>query len=531
MKSIVTDEAMLREPVDRGVRLVAISLLDDAQKAADKMTSLSKELRDGDNAGNEALHDFRVAIRRLRSWMRAFKPWLRDDLRRKQRRRFARIAETTRIARDASVHLDWLRKERSALSARQRVGQTWLSERLDAQRSDGVDEALAAAADFAPAVPKITRRLDTYRAPVREADGAARFGAVVAERLLKESEELRGRLAAVHSFTDVKQLHRARIAAKNLRYITEPVSDLMRDGGTIIETLKTLQDSLGDLHDVHVFADELVAATQDAAGSRARRVSEVVLADDTDESEDDRVRRARARDPGPGLLGLARLLHERGMHAYAELERDWLNDAGAPFFERVSELAAELGGRSSRKDMEIEHKYLLKRLPIATVDAPSVEIEQGYLPGEKLVERLRRIRFADGAEKWFRTIKAGSGLERIELEEEADADLSRAMWQLTEGRRVHKRRYSIRESEDVVWEVDEFLDRELVLAEIELPTGDTLFELPVWLQDVLDREVTDEPEYSNTRLAQSHVDVKPSKDAGDFTQADLPRDQEIRESL
>src|SRR6266576_3427699 len=98
MKSIVTDETMLQEPVDRGVRLVAISLLDDAQKAADKLTNLSKELRDGDTADNEALHDFRVSIRRLRSWVRAFKPWLSDDVRPKQRRRFSRIAETTRIA-------------------------------------------------------------------------------------------------------------------------------------------------------------------------------------------------------------------------------------------------------------------------------------------------------------------------------------------------------------------------------------------------------------------------------------------------
>jgi len=202
------------------------------------------------------------------------------------------------------------------------------------------------------------------------------------------------------------------------------------------------------------------------------------------------------------------------MHAYARLESDWLNDAGAPFFERVSELAAELGRRSSRQNLEIEHKYLLKRLPLAAVDAPSVEIEQGYLPGEKLVERLRRIRFADGAEKWFRTVKAGKGLERVELEEEADADVSRAMWQLTEGRRVHKRRYSIRESEVLVWEVDEFLDRDLVLAEIELPTSETVFELPPWLKDVLDREVTEEPEYSNARLAQSPVEPQASKETG-----------------
>lgn len=515
MKSIANNEAMLREPADRGVRVVAISLLEDAEKAADKVTSLSKELRDGDTAGNEALHDFRVSIRRLRSWVRAFKPFLGDDLRKKQRRRFSRIAETTRIARDASVHLEWLRKERSALSARQRVGQTWLSERLEAQRIDGIDAAVSAATDLATAIPKLTKRLDSYRASVRDADDTARFGAVVAESLLKESEELRGQLAAVHNFTDVKQLHRARIAAKNLRYVAEPVSDLIRDGDAMIETLKGLQDVLGDLHDVHVFAEELVAATEDAAGSRARRVSEVVLADDTDDSEDDRVRRARARDPGPGLLGIARLLHERGMVAYARLESDWLNEAGAPFFERVSEIATALGRRSSRVDREIEHKFLLKRLPLVAVDAPSVEIEQGYLPGERLIERLRRIRFADGAEKWFRTVKAGKGLERIELEEEADADLSRAMWELTQGRRVHKRRYSIRESDDLVWEIDEFLDRGLVLAEIELPASDTKFEVPSWLTDVLDREVTDEPEYSNARLARSTGEAMTTREAAD----------------
>src|SRR5258706_10187979 len=253
--------------------------------------------------------------------MRAFKPWLRDDIRGKQRRRFSRIADATRAGREASVDLQWVRKERSALSARQRVGKPWLSERLDAQRRGGIDVALAAAEDFAPAVPKITRRLDSYRAPVREADSTARFGAVLAERLLKESDQLRTQLAAVHSFTDVKQLHRARIAAKNLRYVTEPVSDLIRDGGATIETLKALQDVLGDLHDVHVFADELVAATEGAAGSRARRVSEVVLADDKDDSEDDRVRRARARDPGPRLLGVARLLPQRGMPAPGEPAR------------------------------------------------------------------------------------------------------------------------------------------------------------------------------------------------------------------
>jgi CHAD domain-containing protein/CYTH domain-containing protein len=516
MKSSVLEERTLREPVDRGVRLVALSLIDDAQKAGDKLIALSNELRDGDIQGDEALHDFRVAIRRLRSWVRAFKPWLRDDISGKRRRALSAIGDATRKSRDAAVHLEWLRNERSALSGRQRLGQSWLSEKLDAQRRDAAEDALAAAVDFGMMVPKLTRRLDFYRAPVRAPESAARFGTVVAERLRKESDALRVQLAAVHSFTDVKEAHRARIRAKNLRYVLEPVAKLVPDGKAIIETLKKLQDALGDLHDVHVFAEELVAATEEAAGSRARRVSEVVLAEDGGDSEDDRVRRARARDPGPGLLGLARRLHERGNDAFGEVERDWLNDAGASFFERVRVFAAELGRLASR-GIEIERKYLLKRLPMVALDAPSVEIEQGYLPGNKLVERIRRVRFPDGAEKWIRTVKAGDGIQRVELEEEADADSLRAMWRITKDRRVRKRRYSIRESADVVWEVDEFLDRDLVLAEIELPTRDTRFELPQWLQEVLDREVTDDPEYSNARLAQSHVDAQPTREMGEIS--------------
>jgi CHAD domain-containing protein/CYTH domain-containing protein len=470
------------DPADRGVRVVALSLITSAQMAGDKLTSLASELRDGGAGADDALHDFRVAVRRLRSWVRAFRPLLADDVSRKQRRHLSRIFDATRATRDATVHLEWLHKERPVLSARQRVGQAWLSERLVSQRSSGAEGALAAAADFESMMPKLTRRLSFYRAPVSELERTPRFGSVLAKSLRTQSEKLRRQLAAVHDFTDVRKAHRARISAKNLRYVIEPVAKLVGEGDAIIQALKTLQDSLGDLHDVHVFAGELVAATQ--------------------ESEDDRVRRARSRDPGPGLLGLARHLHERGIQSYANLERDWLNDAGAEFFERVREFAAALEHRA-RFGTEIEHKYLLTRLPAAALDAPSVEIEQGYLPGEKLVERIRRVTMPDGAEKWFRTVKAGNGLERVELEEEADVNLAQVMWGLTNGRRLRKRRYSICESDGLTWEVDEFLDRELVLAEIEVPTPDTRFEVPVWLHDVMDREVTDEPEYSNARLAQS----------------------------
>lgn len=524
MKSEVLEESALREPVERSVRLVALSLISDVEKAGEKMVGLATELREGGEAADEALHDFRVAIRHLRSWVRAFRPWLDADISKKRRRRLSKIADATRVSRDAAVHLEWLIKQRASLSARQRVGQSWLKERLSKERTEGAGGALAAAEEFASLAPKLAKKLDFYRAPLRDTENGELFGRVIAERIENEASRLRRRLNGIERFTDVEPSHRARIAAKNLRYLIQPVAAFAAGGDAIIETLKKLQDSLGDVHDVHMFAGDLVGATETAAGARARRVSEVVMADDDGESEDDRIRRARARDPGPGLLGIARHLHERGMQAYAEVERDWLNDAAADFFERVHKFATELG-RSASRGTEIERKYLLTRTPGVVAEASSVEIEQGYLPGEKVLERIRHARFADGGEKWFRTVKSGDGLKRVELEEETEPRLGRAMWDLTKYR-LRKRRYSIRESDDLTWEIDEFLDRDLVLAEIELPTPDTKVELPAWLQEVLDREVTDDLEYTNARIAQSgRPDLKSS--SAEHPRAPIPQKQSI----
>lgn len=493
----MVDESLLQEPADRGVRLVALLLLADAQKAGNRLTSASRGLHHGTVESDDALHDFRVSVRRLRSCIRAFKPWLRDAIPRKQRRRLSGISDATAATRDASVHLEWMREEQAGLDASQRVGHAWLSEQLETQRNGGSDAALSAASELHAMVAKLTRRLDSYRAAVLAHEHPARFGAILAQRLLNESESLRGHLAAIHHVTDVDESHRARISAKRLRYLAEPVAKLAGDGDAIIEMLKTLQDSLGDLHDVHVFSKEIVRSAEEAAPLQATRVSEAVRGV---ENQGDRVRRTRSRGPGPGFLRLAHRLHERRTRAYAIIDREWLNDAGAAFFTRVRDFAAEIMRRASPAT-EIERKYLLARLPENALDAPFVEIEQGYLPGKRLIERIRRVRSTEGVERWFRTVKIGSGIERLELEEESDANLCRVMWRLTTGRRVRKRRYSIRDVSDALWEVDEYLDRTLVVAEVELPAPDTVIELPSWLRAVLDREVTDEPEYANDHLA------------------------------
>jgi CYTH domain-containing protein len=148
---------------------------------------------------------------------------------------------------------------------------------------------------------------------------------------------------------------------------------------------------------------------------------------------------------------------------------------------------------------EIERKYLLARAPTLPADATVREIEQGYLPSREMEERVRRIQEGERV-RFKRTIKVGSGVRRFEFEEEIDAEVFDTLWTLTEGRRIRKRRHVVQQG-DLVWEVDEFLDRDLWLAEIELPSEEHPFEVPAWLAAAAPREVTESGEYANRKLA------------------------------
>jgi CYTH domain-containing protein len=121
------------------------------------------------------------------------------------------------------------------------------------------------------------------------------------------------------------------------------------------------------------------------------------------------------------------------------------------------------------------------------------------VPGEAILERVRKKSDASGT-KYFRTVKLGRGIERIEIEEKITRALYAKLWPLTEGRRVEKRRYAIEDGE-LTWEIDVFTDRELVLCEVELERADVEVRLPDWLAPYVERDVTDEDTYVNANLA------------------------------
>ena len=149
--------------------------------------------------------------------------------------------------------------------------------------------------------------------------------------------------------------------------------------------------------------------------------------------------------------------------------------------------------------IEIERKWLLSALPPRVRELTPALLRQGYLAGEALVERIRSVSH-DGATTWLRTVKLGRGIARIEVEEETTDALGAALFALTEGKRVEKRRYAVNDGE-LIWEIDEFTDRELVLAECELTSEDALATPPAWLAPYIVREVTGETAFTNWKLA------------------------------
>src|SRR5262249_45947533 len=67
------------------------------------------------------------------------------------------------------------------------------------------------------------------------------------------------RAADAHPSTDPAEIHQLRIAAKRLRYLMEAVSRLgYGDASRAVGWLRSLQDNLGDWHDIDAFEDEVI---------------------------------------------------------------------------------------------------------------------------------------------------------------------------------------------------------------------------------------------------------------------------------
>lgn len=492
-------EALLDVRPEEASRRLAIGLIDGALEAM-------KRLEAGEDP--EALHDVRVALRRLRSTLRAYESVLSGKKLAKRKRALAALTKGTGEGRDAEVQLAW------AEQLERGPGRDVLVEHLAERKRRGYaavhDDVLRGLGTL---LPKLRRDLSRYRVEhvVFEPPSEHAFRALLGRLLRDEVNVLEQTLRGVRSIDDEALAHRGRIHGKRIRYLLEPFKDTLERGPRAIKALRGLQDLLGHLNDLSVRTESLRVALEHTAQERARRLvddavrseaahrrsaSGALSAPDGDVEARDRTHYERAQE---GLLAMLRDVLADKQTTFDELTQEWLHGA------LLGSLVTELEGLSSALEVagapkEIERKYLLSALPPHLSSKTPSRLDQGYLPGEQLVERIRRVQNADG-ERYVRTVKLGRGVSRIEVEEACGRDVFDKLWSLTAGRRVQKQRYAVPEGERV-WEIDAFLDRELFLAEIELASEDEVVQFPSWLAPYVVRDVTDEPTYVNSKLAQ-----------------------------
>lgn len=147
-------------------------------------------------------------------------------------------------------------------------------------------------------------------------------------------------------------------------------------------------------------------------------------------------------------------------------------------------------------NQEIERKFLVKG-DYKKMVTKKTKIVQGFLC--TVPERTVRIRIK--GDKGFLTIKGignASGASRYEFEKEIEVSDAQDLMKICEPGVIDKTRYIVPTENNLFFEVDEFYgeNQGLTVAELELPSEDTVFDKPDWLGE----EVTGDVRFFNSML-------------------------------
>jgi CHAD domain-containing protein len=326
------DDKALKLPLREGARRIALGFLEDAERASDRLSRRTEE---------RSLHQFRVAIRRLRSWLRAFKDDFDDVLDKQDRRKLRDIAAATNLGRDTHVQLEWLRGAAKGVSFRRKRAASWLKEYLELRQryDDPMDAELLD--EFRRVRAHLERALDGLKVPAGKRAAMPTLGVALAAQLVPHVDDLWSALDKIRSVNDEKPAHEARIEAKRLRYLMEPAAPFAKKGRELLEQVRSLQDELGALHDAHLLGHELRAALTASAVARVAHASADALGRPDLDSKDT-FSGMLAMAPRSALLALAKRVREDSSRAYKRVRKDWLSGRYRKFSRNMATFAKRI---------------------------------------------------------------------------------------------------------------------------------------------------------------------------------------------
>lgn len=245
------NDNVLRYSAHEGLKTFALQQIRKATYACSHLTDPSEP---------DALHDFRVAVRRLRTWIRVFKHYHNVD--RKTIKRLGKLTDSTNRLRDLEVCRNWLDASGSEIVISPDGKQVLeiLREKLN---KDYEQELAAINTHMAADWEKLLVSLDKHLASGIDTDKTEdRLPNVAGKKILVICKSVDDQLALIHTIEDRGAIHKLRIYFKRLRYLLEPFRFQKPAIKEIIKSLKNIQDLLGDFRDAYV-SSGLLATYQD----------------------------------------------------------------------------------------------------------------------------------------------------------------------------------------------------------------------------------------------------------------------------
>jgi CHAD domain-containing protein len=392
------------------------------------------------------------------------------------------------VSRDLEVHIDWIEKFARARRKKNQAGTAWLIKRLEAKKARADLELRQVLDDYLEStVAGIDKALGKYTVTIGEPRTS--FAHVTADLLRSHAVAARTALGRVTNIGDRVEAHEARIAAKRLRYLLEPLRSSVDRVDDLVKRLSQLQDDFGSLHDAQVFGSEIARLLAKVLTSRAEAAAEP----DADASDT-----AADADQAEMLLAISRRLHRDEESTFARARESWLGDQSASLWTDVESVASELDAIAADAH-RVERVYLLREVPDQTPPSTVVIVDLGFVAGEGVSECVSRVSNEDGAH-YRRTLETTRGLDSSSFSEETSQRVFAALWPLTKGHRLRARRRVV-ESDGHRWTIDELSEHDVVLARVSLSDPRELAAIPDWLEPVVERDVTDDDNYDAWTLA------------------------------
>jgi CHAD domain-containing protein len=232
--------------------------------------ALTRHLPGAVKGDDRAVHQARVASRRLRESVPVLSAGLRGSQGNKARRKIRRLTGALGMVRELDVALkvvDELAQVRDVpraaidelrvhlLSERQKRREAML-ERLDEVNAD-----------------KLNRRLASVAAALTRAETEP-WRDVLGKRLLKRARRLASAVEAAGHLYAPDRLHQVRIATKKLRYGLEMAAGSgVRAAAPLVRALKRAQGLLGRIQDLQGLQEHVAAIQADSNGHRAPRAA------------------------------------------------------------------------------------------------------------------------------------------------------------------------------------------------------------------------------------------------------------------